>query len=99
MGLDTHRDDDVVFESGLPAGKELVGRPDDLTLAECIVVRLWPLIGKAIKLLRINPGKTLGLQVFHQKAPRGCRHISRIAPPVIGHQEIWTTESRHMLKV
>ena len=65
MGLNTHGDDDVVFQGGLPAGKELVGRPVDLTFALLIVARLWPLIGKAVKFLGINPGKTLGLQVLH----------------------------------
>ena len=49
----------------LVANKKLIGRPGDLTLTKLIVVRLRPLIGKAKKLLGIDPGKTLRLQVLH----------------------------------
>ena len=65
MWLNADSDDNIMVKSGLPADKELVARPDDFTLPALIVARLRPLVSKAKKLLWVNPGKTLGLQVLH----------------------------------
>jgi hypothetical protein len=64
MRFDADTNNNIVFEFGAQSDEKLVGWPDDIALPLGIVACFRTLIGKAVKLFRINRCKALRLKVL-----------------------------------